>query len=986
MKKAKTFLLLFMVLLIMTSCTDSKTLKNNNSTDQTTDIKTNSLQNTDNESLKYYELGELSQNFYNIYDIKSIDEKTYIAGIGSDTSCSADISAVEINGTDSSVLYSYDTIENDCGVENQLYGYTLYGVTNQMQENTCSLIKTDLLSGKREIILDGSYAEVKTYYGTDNYVYVIKGNNILYIYNNGEWSDTTIDLGQYINNCDKYFLYVDESGNIYVLAENSSENKIYLHKFDEEYNHVYECNYDDMSGSIQGIFQENKSNNIVISSFENESKTLFINTLDCNSGKTLGRYETQDFSNIQPGKSGYECIGYNTEGEVYGYNYSNDSKSLLFQNTDNNKIILGMSEDTKIIILNQNNNSDQTDLVSSVTVIDNSGQKSDTINLIKECDGYISRAYINDNADIFYIEEDYNAVYIQEDRSSGNHIIHTINNSGEHSFFKIYTDQIDTYPLFITGDLSGNIFIGNKTDSGLTVTVYDNSGNVISEATLPNFMSILSYFMFNDKLYINCAESHEIQNCYCMDSQSGKFTSVGEFENNDFSNISDGDSNYDIYINNQRTVCGYSFDTKKYTEILNWTDSGIGNLFVRNFYCVGNSEFIIMGSQNGELEKNYTLRKSDKSHDDIQTLTIGGIGISYSELNDKIIDFNNNNNKYKILCKDYGSDDEGAEQMNLDLLDKQLDVVISNSSFSVADYNKDIFADLSEFLQKDEKINQSDYYENIISLYSDNNRLYEITPQFAVMTTIGLKEDFSGNKNINWNADDFSQFLNSKNTFGEIEDRYIISPFISLFINSFVDFNSRSCDFNNQNFKEIITAINKNLTHTEYGFASFNDLIDKKIKLINYSIKGNAEYFNVLNNTDVLFKGYPSENKNGYIVSPDFGLSIMADCQNKDGAWEFIKYFLTDEYQSSITDSIPLMKSYTDNIFKFEETAVADKLQSQMKDVIELADCTEYTSYNSRIYRIIDEELGSYFQGNADIDETVSAVQSKVSLYLNETK
>ncbi|MBR6599765.1 MAG: hypothetical protein IKK88_05640, partial [Oscillospiraceae bacterium] len=189
--------------------------------------------------------------------------------------------------------------------------------------------------------------------------------------------------------------------------------------------------------------------------------------------------------------------------------------------------------------------------------------------------------------------------------------------------------------------------------------------------------------------------------------------------------------------------------------------------------------------------------------------------------------------------------------------------------------------------------------------------------------------------------------------------------------------------------------IKEKVENLEYGgYVSTSELLDKTVDLVMTDISSDANSYSIFNDTDIVFKGYPSENKNGFVVNPSVCFSITSNCQNKEIAWRFIRYFLLDEYQSSIKNGIPLKKSYKDNIFvdatQTYYGVIDEKVSSEIKkkvvEVIENADVLNCVEMNDRIYKIIEEETSLYFDNQIDVDQMSQSIQSKVSLYLNEIK
>ncbi len=884
------------------------------------------------------------------------------------------------------VLFSND----DEKIKTSIYSEYIYHngelYSTYSEQGTLYIVK--LHENKEEILFEFEGVLATSLSVTDNKIYMVSGNSELFICDMTDSSVESFDLK--VHNIDEsnIHIYVDDLSNIFLLEQNKKENIIKVFKFDSKKNPVFSEVYDDMHGEAMNIFREKGTGNIVISSCEygSEDCMIFINVINPEDGDTLERYESDEFSCIYAGNEEYECIA-QSDNRLYGYNYSSGESTYLCDVNDESAFnrVVSASDDGVIVIEEQKSQTDSV-VSESIFVINKNGEIIDSIPFIKNRNGAVSRSYISRNKDIYYIEEDYNAAFIEYGRSLGTHIVHIIKNNGEHSYFEISTDDIETYPRFMTADTMGNTYIGEEKENGLNITTYDIDGNILSTKILQNYMALDSYAMYDDRLYVSCSEIGEVKKCYSFDGKNDRLTEEEKFNN---MSIFDGDSVYDIYIKKLTEVCGYSFETGETTSVFNYVNSGLSDFYVEKIYSIDDEEFVIFGSESGTYEESrcFFLKKTKELSSEVQVITVGGVALRYSDIIKEIDKFNRENSEYRIICKDYSHND--LENMNIDLLEKKIDVIISDSYFPISDYDKEMFVDLIPYIEKDESIELSDYYENIISLGMENGKMYEVIPQFSVSFILSLQKYFNSS-DTTWTTEEFSEFIMDKKSFGEMLDSDIIEMFISPFIINYVDTESKKCDFDNEKFKNMVKAIETNLTHSEFSFPLTVDLIEGTKTLEFCGVHGYSGILAEFADEGLIFKGYPTDRGSGYIVCPFFTLSILKNCENKDGAWEFIKYFLTEEYQNNISGSVPLMKSCVDNIFKAYsfagENAYADidkKMKSQILEVINNADVRNYFG-SSRIYKIVEEEIYSYINGNVDIDSMAKSVQSRVSLYLSE--
>lgn len=166
---------------------------------------------------------------------------------------------------------------------------------------------------------------------------------------------------------------------------------------------------------------------------------------------------------------------------------------------------------------------------------------------------------------------------------------------------------------------------------------------------------------------------------------------------------------------------------------------------------------------------------------------------------------------------------------------------------------------------------------------------------------------------------------------------------------------------------------------------------------------------------DVVFVGYPFDGKrSGSYTGVPYRFGIMANSENIDEAWDFIKVFFSDYYYDNIEYfSLPT------RIDKFNERCdehtrdwtyisyetgeeVTQKWEYQ-PDVtsgyrIEIdnftpEECEYYKNMilsapllegDSTLSRICDEETRKFFEGEYTAEECAKMIQNRVSLYLSE--
>ena len=140
---------------------------------------------------------------------------------------------------------------------------------------------------------------------------------------------------------------------------------------------------------------------------------------------------------------------------------------------------------------------------------------------------------------------------------------------------------------------------------------------------------------------------------------------------------------------------------------------------------------------------------------------------------------------------------------------------------------------------------------------------------------------------------------------------------------------------------------------------------------------------------------------------------ISAKSKHQDGAWQFLRQFLTEEYQTSdeIYD-MPVLKSafvekakegteksywtdeegnkeYYDDTWYIngEEIVLEPYTQEEVDAMCEFIYTVNRTAYyNTDIVNIITEEAEAFFSGQKSVQDVVDIIQSRAQVFVNENR
>ena len=121
-----------------------------------------------------------------------------------------------------------------------------------------------------------------------------------------------------------------------------------------------------------------------------------------------------------------------------------------------------------------------------------------------------------------------------------------------------------------------------------------------------------------------------------------------------------------------------------------------------------------------------------------------------------------------------------------------------------------------------------------------------------------------------------------------------------------------------------------------------------------------------------IFIGYPIDKaagkQSGNLIQPgQIVLGIGANSGYKEEAWEYIKMFFEEEYQSTINGKFPVSRS---------------ELEKRLIEIIQSADSTSATDWE--MYNIALEEVAMFLSGDRSAEDTAEVIQRRLSMYVAE--
>lgn len=661
-------------------------------------------------------------------------------------------------------------------------------------------------------------------------------------------------------------------------------------------------------------------------------------------------------------------------------------------------------------------------------------ENSNYNNYIFGADGriYAIRYYsYSDYANDTYIEKNYIASWNSDGSFQWEKELEGIRSEEEYAYVNTMTASPDgSVTIMLSGDNAYRLTVDAQGNIGSkeplsedTSKVFNNLDRVIDKG---DGTFLVVYYDENDwtKEYIASYDP-------AADTLGQSNPLPSTFGYNGYNNMSVG-LNSDLVCSNGDGIFTYKIGDEAFAQKMNFINSDLYISNISSLVELDENTFLAVYYENYEDGMKAGLFTYVKPEDipDKAVMVLAGTWVG-GDLERRVIEFNRNSEEYRIVVKSYDSfntyDDwqAGYTQLNNDVTTGNMPDILITEGLPVENYvAKGLLEDIGKMIEEDEELSQVEYVTNVFDAYSVEGKLYYVIPGFTVSTMIG-KESIVGDRK-SWTMADMLELKASlpegTQMMGEMTRQGFFSTMMQYCGSDFVDVDTGKCDFDTQNFismmefaKELPEELNEDYYGEDYWATYESQYRDGRTILCGMSI-GNIRDSNYTINGyfggDVAFIGFPTENGSGSYVSSTESYAISSKSRNKEGAWEFLRYYLTEEYQSELTWGMPVQKKYFDEMAKAgterpyymnedgtkeeyddyfymngEEIKLDPLSQEQVDKIVDfILSVDKCYYYNESVMNIINEEMDAFYTGQKTAQEVAKTIQNRAQLYVDENR
>ncbi len=608
--------------------------------------------------------------------------------------------------------------------------------------------------------------------------------------------------------------------------------------------------------------------------------------------------------------------------------------------------------------------------------------------------------------------------------------------SGNLKFNTVLNDSQENYVWYrgIASDAEGNLtLVGDE-----EITILNSGGELVTKVDMTAEGYVNSTFIGRDgKLWL-VSYNDEWTKMYLkkFDFATEKFEDEIELLGNLTNYNSRAGKNYDFLLTNSQGIYAYNVGDTEVTPLLNYINSDIDGNNINQIFEAEDGKLvcIYMDEENWE---NHLAMMTPVAPEDVPEKEVITLACNYLDyqLRKYIINYNRTNTMYRVTVTDYSvyntpeDYNAGATKLNNDILTGNIPDIIVFDGYSNQMNNfiaKGLMADIGKLMEEDETMNMDDYMTNVFEAYSVDGKLYSVIPNFSVQTVVGKTSQVG--ETPGWTLDDLKALMAANpdaSVFGDTMTRSEVLYQLMMYSGSdFVDSATGKCHFDSDEFIETLEfaaqfpeEFNWENVDDDYWMTSETQYRDGRTLLMNTGIYEFRDYNRISEGyygEDVTPIGFPTEEGNGSVVIGSTQYGISARSGNIDGAWEFVKYFLSEEYQTSdeMSYTLPVLKSafeekleeaqgrpywewedgtkeyYDDTWWVGDQEIIIEPMtEAEAQELYDfISSVNKPYSYDEDLMNIITEEVAPYFEGHKSAQEVATIIQSRAQVYINENR
>ncbi len=428
--------------------------------------------------------------------------------------------------------------------------------------------------------------------------------------------------------------------------------------------------------------------------------------------------------------------------------------------------------------------------------------------------------------------------------------------------------------------------------------------------------TIASVYQYNPNDYSGSMSLMEV------DPATGKLTELTSLGSpNNIGNLYGGPGDT-LILGKATGIDSYDLTTYTRSEVLNWLNCDMNANYVQNVVPLSDGRFLI-SERNWRRADNMKLAYMNPVGESVEKYIIHFAALYLDDnLTNSIISYNKQNDLFRIVFDDYSvynTEEDyqaGLKQLNQEIISGKIPDIFSMEGLPYDVYaSKGLLLDLKPRLEKDPDFRMADFLENVFKAVERDGKIYSIIPAFTLQT-LAAKESFVG-KASGWTMADLQKLIQTHPqaaVFSDTTREAALRILLEENMDAFIDPETGACTFNNPEFVQLLELV-KTFPETIDWDKLYNDdpmywekqegqyregrtlLMDTYLS--SYTAIRDLYY---QFDSDCTFIGFPGAKGSGAVIMPNMEIGISGRTKLDDQCWDFLRYVLSEEYQSELGD------------------------------------------------------------------------------------
>lgn len=353
-----------------------------------------------------------------------------------------------------------------------------------------------------------------------------------------------------------------------------------------------------------------------------------------------------------------------------------------------------------------------------------------------------------------------------------------------------------------------------------------------------------------------------------------------------------------------------------------------------------------------------------------------------------------------------GSVEDYQTYLNTKIMTGKAEDIIFNSFLPVTKYSEmGAFEDLSRYISLTPELNDENYFMNVLQSAKEESGKIYLIPYMAKFDVIGFSEELlSENPEVEKNIQSASfsermdiakaliQNTGKSNAYLiQLNELSYADYLIEDAFHEFVDVENKEVNINSDAYINLIKEVkelsesnafgsNIDFYNTEYYYAATCD----------YDVQ--AAFYELDTQAGMAYSMPLADQEGNVAINANACLALNSASENKDLAWEFIKYLLSEEVQSqpSVHGLAVNRKGFEAAVKRYynyyTDSGNSTVDQEEYRELLEnwMEQINDCDTVDTDIWTLIEEENVKFFQGDQTAQDTASILQRKIEQYFNE--